>query len=298
MRKWMWIIAAMAGGIMAAQAEDAATTAPAAAVPTKLPAPDKADVALRLKSVRLLIESSSAAKQIEASGVQQALDDRAHARELHAQAAAALDAGDVPKAAQLLAEASKTMFHAVRLAAPDSITVDKKRGDFDQRLKSIAALEEALKRIASEKKAASDGAIASIDKLVAEAKGEEPSNIDGARTTLDKAYLTAKLAVEKLRDGDTLVRTLKFDSKADEYRYEVDRNDSHRMLVKMLLDEKRKVGSIDEMVAKSVDEAAQLRKNGEALAARGDYDAAIRMLEQSTSALVRAIRGAGIYIPG
>jgi hypothetical protein len=268
MRKLIWILAAMAGGIVAAQA------------------------------VKLLIESSSAAKQIEASGVKQAQDDRVHARELHAQAASAFDAGDVSKAAQLLAEASKTMFQAVRQAAPDSITTDKKRGDFEQRLKSIAALEDALKRIASEKKAASDGAIASIDKLVAEAKGQEPGNIDDARMTLDKAYLTAKLAVEKLRDGDTLVRTLKFDSQADEYRYEVDRNDSHRMLVKMLLDEKRKIGSIDDMVAKSVDEAALLRKNAEALAGRGDFDAAIKMLEQSTAALVRAIRGAGIYIPG
>ena len=46
------------------------------------------------------------------------------------------------------------------------------------------------------------------------------------------------------------------------------------------------------------DKAAALRRDAEGQARNGDHAAAIRLLEDSTRELVRAIRSGGIYIPG
>lgn len=255
----------------------------------------------RLTSVGTLIERSSAAKQIEASGVAAAEANRNLARQLHQQAEEAYRGGDYEKASRLLEEASKKMFEGVRLAAPEQITGQKKRRDFDNRMESVKALRDALKRVSAEKGKTSQTAevIARIESMMKEADSiVSAGNIERGRVVLDQAYVTAKVSIENLRGGDTLVRSLKFASKEEEYRYEVDRNDTHQMLVKVLLEEKRVSSAIDNMVRKDLDQATSLRKTAEQFAAKGDYDNAIKTMEESTRELVRAIRGAGVYIPG
>ena len=44
-----------------------------------------------------------------------------------------------------------------------------------------------------------------------------------------------------MRSGDTLVRSLNFASKEEEYRYEIDRNDTHQMLIKVLVEISQKI---------------------------------------------------------
>jgi hypothetical protein len=94
------------------------------------------------------------------------------------------------------------------------------------------------------------------------------------------------------------VRSLNFATKEEEYHYEVDRNDTHRMLVQMLLKDKRGGAAVDSMVEQSVTAAAQLRTQADEQASRRDHETAVKTLEQSTRELVKAIRGAGVYIPG
>jgi len=66
----------------------------------------------------------------------------------------------------------------------------------------------------------------------------------------------------------------------------------------VLLQDKRGAAGVDAMVARSTQAATQLRKAAEEQAARREFDAAIKTLEESTRELVRAIRAAGVYIPG
>ena len=49
---------------------------------------------------------------------------------------------------------------------------------------------------------------------------------------------------------------------------------------------------------KHTEQAAALRVNAEAMAKRKDFESGIKLLEDSTKELVRAIRSAGVYIPG
>jgi hypothetical protein len=263
-------------------------------------APDAAQLQRKLESTSTLIERSSGAKQVESSGGADAAAQRTRARELHARAAEALKAGRLDEAAKLLDDASRAMFESVRLAAPQTLIDRKQRTDFDARMESTRALLEAQKRIAAEKSAGPRAGELSreVESLMAQAsETAHRGQLVEARRTLDQAYLAVRTAIGTLRGGDTIVRTLNFASKAEEYLYEIDRNDAHRMLVQMLLKDKRG-GAADAMVDQSVGEAARLRAQAEDEAARRNHEAAVKTLEESTRELVKAIRGAGVYIPG
>jgi hypothetical protein len=51
-------------------------------------------------------------------------------------------------------------------------------------------------------------------------------------------------------------------------------------------------------VEKRVESARQIRVEAEEQASRGNFDAALKSIDESTRELVRAIRTAGVYIPG
>jgi hypothetical protein len=92
---------------------------------------------------------------------------------------------------------------------------------------------------------------------------------------------------------------LNFASSEEEYHYEVDRNDTHRMLVDVLLKEKMNTNwGIEAMVNKFMESADKLRARADEQASDGEYENAIGTMEESTKEIVRAIRSAGIYIPG
>lgn len=262
---------------------------------------DKEQLERRLLSVGRLIEQSSASRQIEASGDARALERRAKARDAYRQALQARDAGDYATAARLAAASSTLMFEAARLAGRDRASEGRRRADFAARLESVQSLLAAQQRISAEKPGTPDAAetARSIEKLIGEASQLAAANdLQKAETVLDQAYLLAKAAVSSMRAGDTLVRSLNFATPEEEYRYELDRNDTHMMLVKLLTADKPRMAGMDGMLNGFVAKAGDLRGQAEHAAASGDHAAAIERLEGSTRELVRAIRSLGIFIPG
>ena len=265
-------------------------------------AQDRETLERRVQSVGTLIESSSAARQIETSGDTAARAKRDNARLMHREADASLRTGDLPGAARLLDLAAREMMAGARLAKPEQVAGEKARRDFDARLESAQALLAAQQRITQEKSAGREAqdAARSIEQQIAQAqKLASQERIGEARSVIDRAYLTARVSIESLRRGDTLVRSLNFASKREEYDYEIDRNDTHRMLINVLLAERKDAsGAMPPSMQAFVDKAASLRGDAEAQARRGEHAGAIRLLEDSTRELVRAIRSGGIYIPG
>ena len=258
---------------------------------------DRGRLEQRLVAVETLLEKSSAARQVETSGDAAARQKRERAREIYREARAAFDAGQYARASALLPEASAQMFEAVRLAAPEQVTAPKARADYQARLNSVNALHAAYQRVAAEKPGAAGVGETNrnIENLIREAErlaGE--GKLDAGRATLDRAYLLTKAAVSSLRSGDTLVRSLHFANREEEYRYEVDRNDTHQMLVKVLLEGKPRTAGQQTFV----DKASQLRTQADTAAAGADHAMAVKLLEESTRELIRAIRSAGVFIPG
>lgn len=265
-------------------------------------AQDREQVERRVQSVGTLIESSSAAKQIESSGVAAARERRDNARLIHREAAVALRADDLGSAAKLLDQAAREMMDGARLAKPEQVAGEKHKRDFETRLESARALLAAQQRITREKAAGREAqdATRSIERQIGEAQAiAAQGRYEEARPVLDRAYLTARVSIEAMRRGDTLVRSLNFASKREEYDYEIDRNDTHTMLIKVLLaDRKDASGAMPAGMQAFTDKAAALRAEAEAQARKGDHAAGIKLLEDSTRELVRAIRSGGIYIPG
>ncbi len=282
-RKVLLLVAAAFA--MAAMAQD-----PKVAVPL-----DAAQLERRIEAVETLIERSSAARQIESSAVATALEGRERARGRLREARSALRTGDLVTAGRLLPQASALMFDAARLAAPEQVTAPKARLELEEQLQSARSLAAAQKRVVAEKNVANGAQTTrDIERLIAQAEadaaaGRQEAALGAAR----QAYLLAKVAIGSMRGGDTLVRTLTFANKEEEYLYEVDRNDTHRMLLNLLLEGAR-AGQAQEAIGR----ASQLRGEAEALAHARDFGGAVRQLEESTRELVRAIRGAGVYIPG
>lgn len=263
-----------------------------------LPPPDRVQLEKRLESVKTLLEKSSAAKQIESSNDPAAQAQKAKAMELWKQAKSALDQGDLAGAQKLLIDAPKVMFAAARLAAPEQLLGEKVKADYNNRRESVKALLTAQKRISEEKGNVSGAAQATkdIESMLAEADQlAAGGRYEQARVIVDKAYLVAKASVGSMRSGDTLVRSLNFANKEEEYKYELDRNDTHLMLIKVLVEQQ---GRGNSMIDNLVKKAAGTREQAEKTAAGGDHQAGIKLLEDSTADLVRAIRSAGIYIPG
>lgn len=264
---------------------------------------DKDQLASNMESVGKLLESSSAARQIEASKAPEAIVRRDKAQELYKAARSALQAGDLGKASALLTEVRSTFFEAVRFAAPEEVTAKKLENDYKLRLDSVNALLGAYKRVANEKGSgakAVNETVTQINQAVNEAaKLAQAGKYKEGRAELDRAYLVAKAGISTLRSGDTLVRSLNFANKEEEYQYEIDRNDTHHMLIKVLVDEKRATNpALDQQVSAFIVKATELRAAAEKAAARKDHGQAVKLLEESTAELVRAIRNAGIYIPG
>lgn len=305
MKKFMFKAGLLAAALVAGQSLMAQGVIAQESAATRLSAGkiDKDQLLFNMESVGKLLESSSAARQIESSKAPEAMARRDRAREIYKSARASLNAGDLEKANSQLAEVRAAFFEAVRMAAPEEVTAKKLEADYRARLDSVNALLGAYRRVASEKGSASktvSETVAQIDKSVAEAaRLAQGGKYKEGRTELDRAYLVAKAGISSLRSGDTLVRSLNFASKEEEYHYEIDRNDTHQMLIKVLVEEKRAGNPLlDQQVQGFVTKSKELRSAAESAAAKRDHAQAVKLLEESTVELVRAIRNAGIYIPG
>ncbi len=257
----------------------------------------------RAQSVGTLIESSSAARQIDTSGVAAARERRDNARLMHREARALIAAGDLAGAARLLDQAAREMMEAARgWRGPN---------------RSPAKRPARLRHPPGERARAAGGAAAHHAGEVGPARSAgRPRGASRpswrrrrhwpppAATTRHGRCSTGptsapRVSIESMRRGDTLVRSLNFGSRREEYDYEIDRNDTHRMLITMLLaDRKDAAGAMPPAMQPFIDKAGALRRDAEALARSGDHGGAVKVLEDTTRELVRAIRAGGIYIPG
>jgi hypothetical protein len=271
-------------------------TGPALADPTS-----SSNLTSRLGYVERLLTESSAARKIDESGNPEALDLKAQAASHFDNARHANDGGDTTTAQAEMKEAIRLMTAAVQAANGDVAVSNKEANDYARRRESVQALASAHDRIADEKGEAKanralqtevEANLAAADALLAEGKG------DAARAKLDTTYELVKLSLEGLRGGDTLVRELKFETKEDEYEYELDRNDTHQMLIQVLLAEKMENSPMRASAEKFIGNARELRSQAEGKAGKKQFEEAIGLLEQSTKELIRAIRSAGVYIPG
>ena len=235
---------------------------------------------------KLLNESSAATRVLESdSTAAHALHKRA--REQYQKALDALNEGDPQLAESKLRQASETMFAAVAKAGKPDNSLSKQRRDYVNRLEAIDALLSAHERVSKEygKKGGTEhkDLVRKVEQVLARADQlGQNEKYDTAMVELIRVYQEIKLAIDSKRSGQTLVRSLEFKSDEEEYLYELDRNDTHRMLITVLVAEKMQKRGVEETMSEYEERAAELRKQAERMAAKGEHRQAIEQLEAST----------------
>ncbi|WP_455216684.1 hypothetical protein [Kaarinaea lacus] len=260
----------------------------------------KLGVGQNIQFVERLIHESVASRQILESDNQEAQKLREKAIEQVEIAKEAQSRGDDQAVADALHQAKTAIFKGMQLVGKKVVN-EKKEENYHKKRQSLEALLEAHKRIVAEK--GSDPASEEVESFAqtkldeARIQADKGNNAEALNLT-NSAYLSVKLSLTKLREGQTLVRSLNFETKEDEYRYELGRNDTHNMLVNTVLKEKRQDPRFGKMMDIPLGQAEKLRQKAEAEAAGGDFETAIKTMEESTSNIIKAIRMAGIFIPG
>ncbi|VAX01417.1 hypothetical protein MNBD_GAMMA22-1946 [hydrothermal vent metagenome] len=247
-----------------------------------------------------LINESSGSKQVKKSNNPDVKKIYQQAKDLLDDASEQFTLGNIKQGSLLLDKSAKKMFSAIRLARPQKLGTVKKKHDYDNRKKTVYALRKALNRINTGKNTDEQKKInAQLDKILAmSASLEQLGKYSSAKIELDKAYALLQSSIELVRGGQTLVRSLNFATPEDEYKYELDRYNTHKMLIKLLLGEKNNSDYVQKAVLKFTTQATLLKKQAETAAIDKQFKEAISLLEKSTKQLVRAIRSAGVYIPG
>lgn len=138
-----------------------------------------------------------------------------------------------------------------------------------------------------------------VDELLAQAHGlEQAGDPQAAREQLKEAYNLAITALTRVRDNETVVYNLDFRTPADEYRYEQNRNQSYAMLVEQMRQSSEYNEQALKLAERYRDEGEKLRQEAEALAASGQFEAAIKTMEEASKRLVRSLQMMGLSIPG
>lgn len=266
----------------------------------RLPA-TQANTEQKAKFVRNLVTNSQASRSIEGSGNEASKASLNQARALVGDADKDIAGGKFDSADEKLNKALEIVQTESRKLSDGTGAAKSSKDAYERRLATVKAMMDAQSRVAKEK--ALTGNVASkreaITKYMEEAEAyAKLGRYDQANVTLDKAYAAVTQDVSSMRSGDKLVKDLKFDTPHDEYVYEIDRNDSHFMLLKLQLAEKPPMGGYAEQIEALRREADDMRKQAELQGNGKNYPEAIKTLGDSTQKLIRALRMAGAYIPG
>lgn len=273
-----------------------------AAAPPAMPAPlTKAQIEQKLRLAHMLSEKSKLAYRLDHAGADGRRQLAAVRREVQA-AQAALDAGQLAQAAAAADHALETMSAAARglPAQPDDAALRYK--ELSDALSTYKdAYDRNYRRLTAQEGAAAVGTPLNereYDYMVAEAKAAAGrGDLAGANRVLAVAQRRITKALTVLLKGQTIVYDKHFDSPAQEYRYESDRQESYAGLVPKALAERKPSPHAVDLIHQFVDQSASMKDKAAQEAQAGRYQDAIATLQQSTAQLQRALWIAGVRWP-
>jgi hypothetical protein len=249
----------------------------------------------KLKLVETLANSPAA--QAAASGADsEAAGMIERGRALLKDAREAIAAQRFDEAGKALDEALRTVSRANSRNAgslADSAQKQKLQDMTDQVTSYRASMVEMTKnsKIATEAQAA----LQRVDALADEGrKLAAAGRLGDANKKMADAYKLAIEEISRLRSGEVVTMSLKFDTPADEYAYEQKRFQSNEILVGMMLSQGRAEGNTRRLVDGFVQEAGKLKDEAAGLAAAKNHKEAISVMEKAYMQLNRALQSMGV----
>lgn len=145
--------------------------------------------------------------------------------------------------------------------------------------------------------AAAQQLLIQMDALSAESKQlADSGRLGDANKKLATAYKLTVEEITKLRAGQEVVMSLKFETPADEFAYEQRRFGSNLTMIDMMIAEGRAEGQKRKLVDDFVAEGNKLKSLAEAEASSRRHKEAVALMEKATVQLNRALQSMGIPV--
>lgn len=262
--------------------------------------PDRRALEQKEALVRRLVSDSPVESRIEASGNAEAKLQFGRARALHARARALAEAGDL---AQANSELNAAMW---AIGKARQLVPDPAARAVDQRVRYAGLLRtaEALARSYEGHLARAGGAPAGDARLerararIEEAKGlansEQPAE---AVAILEKTERELMAGLNAVLGASTIHYTQRFETPAQEYAFELERNRAYRELVPVAIADLKPRREAVALVDRYVAANARHVEAAEGLAAGRQFREATDALRSGTNNLQAALAAAGLSVP-
>lgn len=222
------------------------------------------------------------------------------ARQALAEARAAVGENRLDDASRLLNEALKSASAASRrLSSTATLSDSAQRKTLQDLTDQLAGYRASLIDLRQDPKVGAEATalLGRIDALKAEAdRLVGAGQLGDANKKLAEAYKLAVEEIAKLRAGQEVVLSLKFDTPADEYAYEQKRFGSNEILVDMMIGQGRADGERRRLVDGFVGEGRRLKGEAESLAKEGKHAEAVSLMEKAIGQLNRALQTMGVPV--
>lgn len=272
------------------------------------PAQDGANIPAGLAQkqafARSLIEDVSAAERIQASQDAEALRLFALARDRYSSALTAMKDGNFASAEKQFNEAMVAMGKARRQAPDTAALALKQRAEYERKLESVESLKKSyLGYLKGRKSGAADketeeSASMGISRLMEAAKKHAAENQPGdALRALEKAEQVMRSAMNRVLGSTQLEYTMKFETPADEYAYELERNRSYLDLIPVAIAELKPTDEAKKNVESLVERNRVALEQAREYAGQQDYRRALASVHTGTGYLQLALTAAGLVVP-
>ena len=257
---------------------------------------DRRVIESKLRLLRSITNNSPTAIRIEKSGDSEAIGLLQHARTFYEQARMLSDKGCLNEAEQQLNKGLRTVENASQKIVNSKRNNEIARQEYEHKLSMVNSYRETYNRIVAEKGSGNDEYLdkRKLDELVISAKKlMQQNDYELAHKEIEKAVYMLEAALTALRDRETLVDELKFESIEEEYAYEMETNNSYLKLLNMILNNNNS-NPMRSKIEELVKHNDELKRNADAMIAEGDMKSALGFLEQGTENLILALRYTGI----
>lgn len=251
----------------------------------------------KLKLVDMLVNSPKA----QASGTSKDVETAAlveRGKDLLKQAREALAAQRYADAAQALDEALRSVSKANSRSA-DGLSDSVQKQHLQDMTEQVASYRHSLAELVKDRGDASTAktTLQRVDALADEGrKLAAAGRLGEANKKMAEAYKLEVEEVSRLRAGQEVVISLKFETPADEYIYEQKRFQSNEILVGMMIGEGRAEGDKRRLVDSFLKEAAKLKEDAVALAQSNRHKDAVATMEKAALQLNRALQSMGMPV--
>lgn len=253
----------------------------------------------KLLLLERLVKQSPTAQRIERSGDEDALSLLQDAQRGLERAGELLKKGRLDRSEKLVDQALRDISRASQSIA--DIQRDRKtaKAQFAGLMERVEAFDQSLRDAVKEKgdKQRFQDEQANINRLVAAAQdlAERGDYVEAAKIA-KQAATELESVLAKARNNETLVYFLTFDTPEQAFAYEVQRNDSYALLIRLVTAEQTISESAQGYVTRNVEQNQRMREEADALAKAGKVEEATKKLEDATALLIKTLRMSGMQI--